>query len=47
MLIVRVFLPDCNAVCPNGGSPRGDGTQACECFENPPMPTLHPVGLFR
>lgn len=35
--------PDCNAVCPNGGSPRGDGTQACDCFENPPMPTLHPV----
>ena len=35
--------PDCNAVCPNGGSPKGDGTQACECFENPPPPTLHPV----
>lgn len=35
--------PDCNAVCSNGGSPRGDGTQACDCFENPPMPTLHPV----
>lgn len=35
--------PDCNAVCPNGGSPRGDGTQACDCFENPPPPTLHPV----
>ncbi len=26
--------PDCNAVCPNGGVPRGDGTQACDC--NPP-----------
>ncbi len=35
--------PDCNAVCPNGGSPKGDGTQACDCFENPPPPTLHPV----
>lgn len=35
--------PDCNAVCPNGGSPRGDGTQACDCFENPPMPTLAQV----
>lgn len=35
--------PDCNAVCPNGGAPRGDGTQACECFENPPMPTLAKV----
>lgn len=27
--------PDCNAVCPNGGTPRGDGTQACECIEIP------------
>lgn len=25
--------PDCDAVCPNGGTPRGDGTQACECNE--------------
>ena len=23
--------PDCNAVCPEGGTPRGDGTQACDC----------------
>lgn len=27
--------PDCNAVCPDGGSPRGDGTQACDCIEVP------------
>lgn len=27
--------PDCNAVCPNGGVPRGDGTQACDCVEIP------------
>lgn len=29
--------PDCSAVCENGGSPRGDGTQACDCFENPKL----------
>lgn len=23
--------PDCSTVCPNGGTPKGDGTQACEC----------------
>ena len=27
--------PDCDSICPNGGSPRGDGTQACDCFDNP------------
>ena len=27
--------PDCNAICPNGGTPRGDGTQACDCIEVP------------
>ena len=27
--------PDCNAICPNGGMPRGDGTQACDCIEVP------------
>ena len=30
--------PDCNAVCPNGGVPRGDGTQACECTPAPNFP---------
>lgn len=25
--------PDCDAVCPNGGVPKGDGTQACACNE--------------
>ena len=30
--------PDCNAVCPNGGVPRGDGTQACECTPAPDFP---------
>ncbi len=35
--------PDCSAVCPNGGEPRGDGTQACDCFDNPPQPTLASV----
>lgn len=30
--------PDCNAVCPNGGTPRGDGTQACECLPAPTFP---------
>ena len=24
--------PDCAAACPNGGYPKGDGTQACECL---------------
>ncbi len=23
--------PDCSTICPNGGTPKGDGTQACEC----------------
>ena len=23
--------PDCSTICPNGGSPKGDGTQACDC----------------
>ena len=23
--------PDCDSICPNGGTPRGDGTQACVC----------------
>ena len=25
--------PDCDAQCPNGGTPKGDGTQACVCEE--------------
>ena len=25
--------PNCDAVCPNGGVPKGDGTQACACNE--------------
>lgn len=35
--------PDCSAVCSNGGAPRGDGTQACDCYENPKLPTLAQV----
>ena len=23
--------PDCNSICAHGGTPRGDGTQACDC----------------
>lgn len=23
--------PDCDSICANGGTPRGDGTQACDC----------------
>lgn len=32
--------PDCDAVCPNGGSPRGDGTQACDCNPAPKPDTV-------
>lgn len=43
--------PDCNAVCPNGGNPRGDGTQACDCSPIPPIPVIklldvYPVGAI-
>lgn len=31
--------PDCDAVCPNGGVPRGDGTQACDCNPTPASDT--------
>lgn len=31
--------PDCDAVCPNGGVPRGDGTQACDCNSVPQSST--------
>lgn len=27
--------PDCSTICPNGGIPKGDGTQACQCNETP------------
>ena len=30
--------PDCNAQCPNGGTPRADGTQACDCNPDPCVP---------
>lgn len=30
--------PDCTTICPNGGSPRGDGTQGCNCLETPIPP---------
>ena len=30
--------PDCSAVCPNGGTPRADGTQACNCDPDPIKP---------
>lgn len=35
--------PNCDSICPNGGAPRGDGTQACDCFDNPPLPQLATV----
>ena len=30
--------PDCNSVCPNGGAPKADGSQACECSPVPVKP---------
>ena len=30
--------PDCTVICPNGGSPRADGTQACDCNPDPIKP---------
>lgn len=34
--------PDCNAICPNGGVPLGDGTQSCLC-SNTPLKEFAPV----
>ena len=35
--------PDCDAVCEEGGVPRGDGTQVCDC--NPPDTCVNPDKL--
>ena len=34
--------PDCNSICTYGGTPRADGSQACDCNE-PPVQTLADV----
>ena len=32
--------PDCSAQCKNGGNPKADGTQACECIQYTPLSNL-------
>ena len=42
--------PNCDDVCSNGGNPKGDGTQECECFDQPTgsvaLEDAYPVGAI-